>query len=261
MDVSIVCKIDTREAELLADVTDAVRKRSSDEIKIVSEMLTLGDLLLMNGENPLLMIERKTVSDLIQSLRDERYHDQRRRWAQFQSDFPQARVSLWLEGDLLSANMDEKLRSSLLNSLMRLQSLHHVIVHQVRGRSAFVHSLLLIMDKFRKDPCHLVEAKTTQSISSPVALEMKQYKKTQDMEADKFWRCILAGIPGVSSSSAEKITHAFPHLVGFIDEFKEHGDDYILEKLSQVEITPKRKLGKALSTKIIHHLICPPKED
>lgn len=251
---SLVCKIDTREADLLKDMSITIGDRK--DILLVSEMLTVGDILILENNNPLLLIERKTVRDLIQSLRDERYHDQRRRWAHFQSDFPNARVSLWLEGDLLSASMDETLRSSLLNSLLRLQSLHHVIVHQVRGRNAFVQSLVMVMNKFLKNPLHLVDStsSTTTSLSSPVALEMRQYKKTLDQDADKFWRCILSGIPGVSIASAEKIATVFPHLVHFMDEYKELGHDALTEKLSKVEISSKRKLGKALSEKIVRHL-------
>lgn len=234
----ISCVIDSREQELIKDL------EGFDNVK--SEMLTIGDLIVYNEEKPIFLIERKSVRDLVQSLKDGRYHDQRRRWKEFQNDFPDLSVSLWVEGDLMGVEMDETLRGSLLNSLFRLQSIHGVIVHHVKNRNAFVKSLKLVLEKFNKDPSHLLGGSDVKSSNT---LDMRNYKKDKNGQ-ESFWRNCLSLISGVSQNTAMKIVQVFPTLKGFIEQDKIE----LEKKLSEISIG-KRKLGKALADKIIKHVM------
>jgi ERCC4-type nuclease len=244
------CIIDSREQSLLHDLEDILDK----QVELKSEMLTIGDLILRRDENdPLLLIERKTIRDLVSSIKDGRYHDQRRRWATFQQDFPNCRISLWLEGDLLSTSMDETLRGSLLNSLFRLQSIHNVIVYMIRSRESFVKSLQLVLNKFLKDPYHLVNDKS----SSTNVTDMKQYKRISG-DQNEFWMNCLAIIPGVSLSFAELIVKEFPSLTEFIDQVRNNKEETIT-KLANIQ--KKRKLGQKLATKIVDYIVKPVQND
>jgi len=253
--VVVECVFDSREQQLFADVKNFFPEEDQS-IKISIEMLTIGDLLIKTeDQTPLLLIERKSVRDLVQSLKDGRYHDQRRRWLMFQTDFPNSRISLWVEGDIISTDMDPVIKSSLINSLFRLQSKYNIIVHQMKSRDSFVKSLYYILEKFVKDPNHLLNNPT----QNENELNMKQYKKTTSTE-ETFWTCCLANVPGISYPTATKIVGVFPSLCEFIDEAR-NNHDQTFTKLSQIAISTSRKLGRKQAEKIIRHIIPLDKEE
>ena len=73
----MLIKIDTREHELFkrCEATiNAVPKFSA--IKLVSETLPLGDIIINDGTDDCIIIERKTLNDLSASIKDGRYEEQ-----------------------------------------------------------------------------------------------------------------------------------------------------------------------------------------
>lgn len=240
--------VDSREQTLLEDARSML-----NDIAIKTEMLTLGDLLIRTCEGEVLfMIERKSVRDLMQSLRDGRHHDQKKRWIEFKQDNPQANVALWLEGDLMTTTMEEMLRSSLLNSLFRMQSKHGILVHQVRTRDAFMHSLRLTVGKLRQDPCHLVPSEKKKNVESTIT-DMPRYRKSAHSN-ENYWQDCLALIPGVSMAIANKIKEEFP-IMSLFFQCEQAG---LQKRLEEIAINNKRRLGNKLATRIIQHLFFRP---
>ena len=246
--VELECIVDSREQALYTDLQQQL------SIPVKKEMLVLGDVVVQKqeGGEVLFLLERKTVRDLVHSLKDGRFHDQRKRWKEYRQPHPSVSVSVWIEGDLLSADMDETMRSSLLNALFRLQSKHDVIVHQVRTRDAFVKSLQMIVEKLEKDPYHLVNpmdpnATTTTTVATTDA--MSQHRKSSKSK-ETYWTDCLALIPGVSHSTAQKITAPFPTMTSIIQRDAEH----VLLQLSEIQISEKRRLGDKLAKKILEHI-------
>lgn len=70
-------KIDVREAELLKKCETNIQVVTNfKDLKLVPEQLPLGDIIINDGTNDLLIIERKTLSDLAASIKDGRYEEQ-----------------------------------------------------------------------------------------------------------------------------------------------------------------------------------------
>ena len=70
-------KIDVREAELLKRCQTNLEMISNfKDLKIVPEQLPLGDIIINDGLNDLVIIERKSLSDLAASIKDGRYEEQ-----------------------------------------------------------------------------------------------------------------------------------------------------------------------------------------
>lgn len=236
------CLVDSREQTLYEDLQQQLT------IPIKTQMLTIGDVIIQTSSGEvILLIERKSVRDLVQSLKDGRYHDQRRRWGEFSAGSPNSSVSLWLEGDLLTANMEDTMRASLLNALFRLQSIHNVIVHQVRTRDAFVKSLEIVIQKFEKDPYHLVAKPEENSI-----VDMGRFKKSSHTK-EQYWTNCLALIPGVSLQTAVKITTIFPSMPSFLIHLDKDPVS-VCNQLATLSISDKRKLGEKQATRIINHI-------
>lgn len=239
--------------ELIVDhrESDLMQELERRNIPYQRENLPIGDVLIKHQQSPILLIERKTVRDLIASLRDGRYHNQRERWKEFQTNYEEAQVSLWVEGDLIGCyDANESLKSSLMNSLLRLQSIHKILVYQIKNNAQFVQSLKMLLEKFEKDPTHLQPSneKTLTTLESNKVLDLKPFKKTTDVSPECVWRSTLCLIPGVSATNASQILTIFPTLKSLLLE-----EDPI-PKLENLKIG-KRKLGKKLAERIVA-LLC-----
>jgi ERCC4-type nuclease len=73
----MIIKVDNRENELLAQIKQLVLFIPIfKQIKIVTENLPLGDFIISDEKEDKLIIERKTISDLLASIKDGRYDEQ-----------------------------------------------------------------------------------------------------------------------------------------------------------------------------------------
>jgi len=69
----IIIQVDSREKELFELLSKQI------EYPVNSMSLEIGDVMIINAEKPLLVLERKSLSDLAASNRDGRYREQRAR--------------------------------------------------------------------------------------------------------------------------------------------------------------------------------------
>ena len=73
----MIIKIDNRENEILAQIKQLVLFIPLfKQIKIVTENLPLGDFIIADEKEDKLIIERKTITDLLASIKDGRYEEQ-----------------------------------------------------------------------------------------------------------------------------------------------------------------------------------------
>jgi ERCC4-type nuclease len=73
----MIIKIDTREQELLTNIKKLVLFLPIfKQLKVETENLPLGDIIIADEKEEKLIIERKTVNDLLASIKDGRYEEQ-----------------------------------------------------------------------------------------------------------------------------------------------------------------------------------------
>lgn len=91
--------IDCREKELLKQINQQVQFAPTfKKIEVASENLPIGDIIIKdNSNNDLLIIERKTIPDLLQSIKDGRYEEQSYRLNGM--DHPNHNIMYIIEGD------------------------------------------------------------------------------------------------------------------------------------------------------------------
>lgn len=245
----VECLVDSREQSLFHDLQ---HHPLAFPVPIRTRMLEIGDVLFQTEQGEILfLMERKSVRDLVHSLKDGRYHDQRHRWHEFLKDSPHSIVSLWVEGDLMMAEMEETTRSSLMNSLLRLQTRHHIVVHQVHSREGFIKSLQMVAQKLKQDPYHLVmKPEDTQLTLPPPSLA--NYKKSVHSQ-ENYWQSCLALIPGISCPTALKITTLYPTLRDFVQHYLDNPQE-VVHHLTELKINDKRKLGGKQAQKIVQFL-------
>jgi ERCC4-type nuclease len=114
----MIIKIDTREQDLFTkcESTIASIPKFSD-IKLISQTLPLGDIIINDGTNDCIIIERKTLSDLAASIKDGRYEEQSYRLNGLQHH--NHNIIYLIEGDMFRFNaFKERIDKQTLYSAM-----------------------------------------------------------------------------------------------------------------------------------------------
>ena len=83
--------IDYRESGLI--------NKLQGRIEFERDNLAVADIILFEGNIPRILIERKSLSDLSQSIKDTRFREQKKRLLEYSQQIsPPAKISYWIEG-------------------------------------------------------------------------------------------------------------------------------------------------------------------
>jgi ERCC4-type nuclease len=99
----MIIKVDIREQELFQKIKCLIETIPSfKNIKMMSESLSIGDVIIMNEKEEILIIERKSISDLMSSIKDGRYEEQSYRLTGI--SLPNHNIYYLIEGDVNKIN-------------------------------------------------------------------------------------------------------------------------------------------------------------
>lgn len=238
-DYFITIRIDVRETDLIAKC-ETLSKLFSN-IKLVKEQLPIGDVIINDGEEELLIIERKTITDLAASIKDGRYEEQSYRL----NGLPHHNHNIiyLIEGDFNRFNgFRERIDKQTLYSAM-------FSINYYKGfslmRSLSVDETAAIicnmgqkigkdkkLGKDKKKFSFYSNSSSSQVLNQTVnvmEVESKDYCKVvkkvkkDNITAENIGEIMLCQIPGISSASALAILEQFktlPNLIKCINEDK-----------------------------------------
>ena len=271
-------KIDVREAELLKKCeTNLQVVTNFKDLKLVPEQLPLGDIIISDGTNDLLIIERKTLSDLAASIKDGRYEEQSYRLKNLWHH--NHNIIYLIEGDFARFNSfkdridKQTLYSALVSinyykgfSVWRSSSVEETALivcnmaykikkEMEKGRTPFYSNTLL------QNTTTLLETDnelTTATVTDDVATEkdyctvVKKVKK-DNITIENIGEIMLCQIPGISSSSALAILAQFKTMPNLIKSIA--ADDTCLNNVCTIDANGKsRKISKTAIATIIKFL-------
>jgi ERCC4-type nuclease len=99
----MIIKIDIREQELITSINKLVLFIPIfKQLKVITENLPLGDVIIADDKDEKLVIERKTIGDLLASIKDGRYEEQSYRLNG--SDYHNHNIIYLIEGDINRVN-------------------------------------------------------------------------------------------------------------------------------------------------------------
>ena len=265
-------KIDVREAELIKKCQAYIEMISNfKDIKLVPVQLPLGDIILNDGEKDLLIIERKSLSDLAASIKDGRYEEQSYRLKNLWHH--NHNIIYLIEGDFNRFN-SFKDRIDKLTLYSALISINYFKGFSV-WRSMSIDETALMMCNMAyklnkekdKQPFYSNNLSTTATKEEgvtvgsevQVAAQDKDYcsvvkkVKKDNITSENIGEIMLCQIPGVSSTSALAILAEFktlPNLIKAID-----ANETCLNNLCTTDANGKsRKISKAAIATIIKFL-------
>jgi ERCC4-type nuclease len=172
------------------------------------QQLPVGDAWLKQGDQTVLVIERKTTADFEASFLDGRYREQRTRLLAYCQE-QKARALYILEGGL--DGRKHKLERSALQKLVhRLMLRYNVAVWSTSNTQDTAETLKLLAAQITEDP------KVFEGSQLSYTDVMHTTKKANKDDPRAFAVAALQGCPGVSVKAATALMDAFGSLQGVL---------------------------------------------
>ncbi len=173
-----------------------------------STPLIVGDIQVVYHGKPLFVWERKTTADLVCSIKDSRYKEQKERLLRA---YPRASIMYIVEGQWdYSAEM---VKGAVINTMLR-DDIKVFMVPSVKSTACFIAD---VMSRINRDPDKYANASGGGANVSGGASGSGDYvdalgapsKKRDMMDAYTFSVMTLSLIPGVSKTTAKAVVDAF----------------------------------------------------
>ena len=212
--MSLTLEIDYREHHLI----DLIKSKKDN---LITLNLHVGDIIIKDNEDIILVIERKCISDFCSSISDGRYREQKERLVELNCE-----KMYIIEGNISNCDMKNTLQSSIINMLIR----DRLLVFRTENLQETCDTVLSLYDKYSKGTF-------TKKVNSSHVI-----RKCDKMNNNIFVNQLCC-ITGMSNTIAKKINLIYPSMKSL--------SDATIDSLKIIQITPIRKLGLKLAEKII----------
>jgi len=244
--------IDNREHELINKCQSLI-SNDPNYVTIETDVLSIGDILFKTDEGKdVLLVERKSLQDLIASIKDGRYEEQSHRLLHA-SGFSPHNVIYLIEGmfSTLRTPLEKKLVMSAMTSLLYFKGFS---VIRTSGMNETADVLIQMGDKIDRNfikgvlPWYLTEQKEIQGGNEGVT-ETPSYSnfvkkvKKENITPENMSEILLCQIPGISSLYAQSILKHYGGFSNILSKVKTSEVDF-LKDCENIRYETKGKLRK-----------------
>ena len=247
--------IDCREKSLFQKCKQLLDKQSLKfkNIFLCSKNLELGDIIITNlSDKELIIIERKTLNDLLSSIKDNRYREQGFRLDKY--NHPNHNIVYMIEGENICEYYNDK--DMIYSSMFSL--FYFKGFSLFRSKDVEESAIIILNAAFKI----LKEEKRTPYYKHNIMSEKddeKEYltvvnkKKNANITKNNFGEIVLMQIPTVNITTASAIMSEYKNINNLIDKIKENnkcldGISYTTSK------NQKRKISKTCIKNILEFL-------
>lgn len=235
--------IDNREAKLLS----LFEKKST--IPFEKKQLDIGDIKIVKDITTI-VIERKTIKDLLASIKDGRYKEQKTR---LQSQIQQNNIKTYfyiLEGQTYNLKQYEKnIYNGALISIQLRDGIQMIKTDNLDDTFQFITRLMSRMEK--KD----IFYNSSNNIENQTYLSSIKLRKKDNIQPKEAQILMFSNIPGVSVKIGEVIINKYSNIMELFDIYQGIETENEKEKLLEnIIVSEKRKIGAKTSKKIYDYL-------
>jgi len=249
-----IIKFDNREKELIKILEEK-------GYSMILENLDIGDIQFLDliTKNIIIIIERKTLSDLSSSIKDGRYKEQKERL--IHSLKKDVRKIVLIEGtnyDDFSLSL-KTLNSVIINTMIR-DNIHIHISKNKEDTIEFIENIILNLPKYYDDLKKEIVNGESKSFNNEFICKTS---KKENLTIDICFRNMLSQIPGVSTTMASVYVNKYKNMENFILNIKENNDkNKIIKLLSDEKYgTNNRRIGDKVGEKIYNFIFSVEIED
>jgi ERCC4-type nuclease len=230
--------VDNREANLITRLKERELEKYLTKISIDVKQLDIGDIHIVSNDKTW-VIERKTVNDLLASVKDGRYKEQKTRMLASGCD-----VTYIIEGDDILCSKSE--RNNQLLSSIYIYSMYRDKIH-------------LVFTKSMEETATYILTMCTKIIDKPekfVTGDCQDYincvkmKKMANVTPENCFLMQLSQIPTISVTIAKNIQKSYSSMKDFIKAIED-----VDETQDRVNMLCKiEKIGKEKAKKILEYM-------
>jgi ERCC4-type nuclease len=257
--------IDNRENELIEKVKKLIDTNPCfKDLEIVVENLPLGDIIISNGKDDILIIERKSIRDLAASIKDGRYDEQSYRLNGIAHE--NHNIIYLIEGDInhfKNIKMDKMTIYSAIFSLNYFKGFSVMRTFSVEETAFFICNTTkkLIKEENEKKKGYYSKENIINQDKALVVEEnnyinvIKKVKK-ENITPNNIGEIMLCQIPGISTTAALTIMKKYTKIQDLILALQT--DENCLKDISYLNNNgQQRKINKSSGEIIIKFLIRP----
>lgn len=217
------------------------------------ENLDLGDIQFIDFEtkNIIIIIERKTLSDLSASIKDGRYKEQKERL--IHSIDEKIRKIILIEGSNMN-DFDLPLKtydSIIINTLIR-DNIHIHITNSIYDSVQFIENIIFNIPKYYDD----LKNNILHGISIKNEISTIQMVKKDNLTPEICFRNMLCQINGISNKIALVFVKKYSNMKNFINSFENMEVKNIIHTIAnEKNETNNRKIGNKIAEKICIYIL------
>lgn len=244
--------IDEREASLYDKCIAVVQSSDLHTITVTKQVLPLGDILFKTNEDELIyIIERKSLNDLISSIKDGRYEEQSHRLSH-NGECSLHQVIYLIEGmmSVLRTPQEKKLVYSCIASLNCFKGFSVLRSNSIQETAEM---LVWMADKIDRTAGKIPIVGEIAAVSTDknYCTVVKKTKK-DNITPENIGEILLCQIPGISSTTAIAIMKNFTSFAHLMEEIKTNPN--CLDNLTCESNGKTRKISKKCLESIFVYL-------
>jgi crossover junction endonuclease MUS81 len=234
--------IDSRETNLFNNIIERDLDKYTDKITIVKQQLEIGDIHI-EMDNLIYVYERKTINDLLSSVKDSRYKEQKSRLL---SNYKN--VNYIIEGsDIIASNNlhnQNLLTSIYFNSTYR----DNIKIFFTKNVNDTITFLLMLSTKIIDKPHNFILNETQKTEPDYIDICKIKSKKSDNIDKETCYLLQLSQIPNISKQIAKNIKDIYPSMKILINTLATSENP--IELLMKIP-----NIGKQKANKIIEYLL------
>mgnify|MGYP001435048893 CR=1 FL=1 len=229
----MIIEIDNREPQIIKEYFNNIfnnSNNSKNEVLIKLKNLDQGDFIIRNSkDNILLIIERKTIDDLLSSVKDNRYLEQSKRYTEL--DIPNNKIFYIIEGNYTK---------------YKKESIEYKTIYSCLFSLNYVKGFTLLFTDSINGTCTIIEEYINKIIENKISSEYKlNLVKKQTITKENINYYMLNLVPGIGLETAKEILY---------NTNKSFYEFLKLLKNSEIDLESIKIKNRKLSKKIIENI-------
>lgn len=234
--------IDCRESKLIESCKKILDKYNY--ITLITKNLDLGDIIIQDDdENDKIIIERKTISDLLSSITDGRYNEQSFRLNGIEHE--NHNIIYLIEGTTKNLTTQKQM---VYSSIFSINYYKGFSVYRSENVDESAYIILNMIYKLNKEKEKISYYPINKEIVEKEYVSVIKKKKNNNITKDNFMCIVLCQIPGINEITASVIAKEYKDISNLIKCIKEN--DNCLDNLSY--LTTKNQNRKISKTCILN---------
>jgi len=238
--------IDLREPRVLVQNIIALNEAAKNKVTIIQKNLDIGDYVFYDEvtEQILLIIERKSLSDLEASIKDGRYKEQSFRLNEAPTH--NHNIIYLIEGAIINYK-EVGFRNTLYSTLLSLNYYKGFSVINTLNQTETATMLIAFASKINRENkpgfynVNAVNTTVNTTINSDETyIETIKTSKKAHINRENIFQLMLMQIPGISSVSALALANEFKNMESLLQSLKQENT----KTFENIKLASGRKLNK-----------------